>query len=172
MAQYPLSMKAAAILNQFPGPVTLHPSRLKWTVFFVPMAMIAGLGAWSMWDGATQADWWEIGWGLYLLLIGGTLAAMSVAATLTNFMTLTLDAEGLRYRRYRCLWKNADRFGAVWSTVPGLNTIVFHDAMRPVGFWYSIGGMNVRLGDTFGLRADDFASLLTAWRERALAQSQ
>jgi hypothetical protein len=173
-----LSEKAAGILSQFPGPVTLYPYKPKWSAYFVAMSLIAAMAAWWLLDATNRMDGWDIAQAILLLLIVGALALMSAAAILTRYMTFTLDAEGLEtlywFRRRRCSWKNVDGFKTRSIDARGLtlNVVVFNDATRPTGFWYSIGGMNMRLPDTYRRRtAEDFVRLLTAWRERALASS-
>jgi len=174
-----LSEKAAGILGQFPGPVTLYLSKLKWTTLFVTMTLVAALGAWWLLDPTLSKDSWDIAEALFLLLLGGALAVLSAATLLTNYMTLILDARSLEttvwlFKRRRYSWKDVDSFTTYCMSVRGLplRFVVFHDATRPLGFWYSIGNMNMRLPDTYGLRAEDLVRLLTAWRERALAQSR
>ena len=176
-----LSEKAAKTLSQFPGPVTLHPSKLKWSVLFFGTTLIALMGAWDFWDGSVHMEDYEhMIRGPFLLIVGGLGAALMGIGLVTKSMFLTLNATGFEcgfvWSRMRRSWRDADRFTAVTMMVKGITQyfVAFDDATRTAGFWnavaLAIDGRNRRLPDTYGLKAADLARLMTAWRERALAQ--
>src|SRR5262245_12401993 len=114
------SEKVTAILAQFPGPVTLRPSKLKWISLVLANALL-GVGfmvasAWSY----PQA-------GLVIAMIAFAVAGLScsVAATvgmsaiITERMWARLDFEGFDTqdvwgRRKRRHWRDTDRFAVRW----------------------------------------------------------
>jgi hypothetical protein len=50
MSRYdPWSDKVIALLAQFPGPVTLHPSKLKWVAFFGTAALLLACSIVLLW---------------------------------------------------------------------------------------------------------------------------
>jgi len=102
---------------------------------------------------------------------------MTVLATNLGrgFPQLRLDREGLdvsvskKRRHYRVRWSEAAQFRSFWC-------LAFHvDARPPQNRWDTfnrayLGGNHRLWFDTFGLGAKDFARLMNAWRERALAE--
>jgi hypothetical protein len=182
-----LSEPAAKILAQYPGPVTLYPSKLKWVSLFVVMTLTAALGAWSLLPDKFEPP---IGFnshtlqGTFLFVVGSFGALISLAALFTSYMKLSLDAAGLEFQslwiRRRCLWRDTDEFtSTLMPRSAGMVYFVdFKDAARSPGFCdtaaraLGLASGNTRLPDNYGLQVDDLVRLLTAWRERTLAQSR
>jgi hypothetical protein len=173
-----LSKRAAAILAQFPGPVTLRPSTLKWLMLLVGNALFAlGSAVMSVWlylqDGPTVLMLTFCALGLTFVMIGS--AAMFSFATAG--MWARLDVEGFETRDVwgctkRRNWSDTDGFAVLPINFSSL--VVYSDTKPADGWWDAlnrpfIGGKSF-LPDTCGLRARDFAELMTAWRQRALAQ--
>src|SRR5262249_11150735 len=95
----------------------------------------------------------------------------------TERMWARLDFEGFETqdlwgRRKRRHWHDTDRFTVRW--VNHWRCIVYDD-VNPASDWWDalnrwyVGGKSM-LPDTYGLGANNLAYLMTAWRQRALAQ--
>jgi len=162
----------AEILNQFPGPVMLYPSKLTWVpnvVTIVPF-MIA-LGAWGLWMFVTEG-------GLVYLLAGWLLfeAIRVTIGFMTGAMWLRLDAQGFEFRFA------GPRVRRDWDDVAEFTTTMFNwwwfvvYADRTPAKWWELSRIlffrNAWFRDTYGLSAKDLADVMNAWRERALAQPQ
>jgi len=175
-ADHELSGEASRILSQFPGPVTLHPSLFKWIGLLFGLALATAFSAWSIWFFAASGDLpYAIGGAVGFLGVA-PLAILLVVALIKNSMYMTLDSTGFEFRdtwsRTCCMWTDVDNFTSITLFIMN-RIVVYDDAMRKPGLWNSsdnffLVGRNSRLFDTYGLRAADFARLLTAWRERAL----
>jgi hypothetical protein len=169
-----LSQKAAALLAQFPGPVTLHPSKAKWVVFFLIFALFLGYLTFFLWSHFPRLP-------MRTLLITGALAAspsllMIFAAVVTlgrDIPRVRLDADGIEtvdlWHTRRLRWTEIERFRSF------LLLVVYEDARLPSGRWDSfhrayLGGSYRMWIDYFGLGPRNLAALITAWRERALVQ--
>jgi hypothetical protein len=176
-----LSENAKNILEQFPGPVTLYPSKLKWSSTFVITVFVGAMGAWSLLWGQYESPIgvnWHTFEGAFLIIVGGGGAAVTGWGLVASTMYLTLDATGFVCRAIwpyaRCSWKDADRFTTVdvMLYLVMVHRVAFDDATHKTGFWSTLTravcGRNNQLPDAYGLRAEDLARLLTAWRERAL----
>jgi hypothetical protein len=160
-----------SLLALYPGPVTLHPSRLKWVFIFVLMAF------WIVCASLLHSLY-----GPALLSLTGVVAVSLVTLIIIMAITygrgrprLTLDADGVEIlpptggtRRLR--WSEITRFRS------RLGFFAFHvDARAPEGRWDRfqrayLGGRYRIWTDTFGLGAARFARLMNGWRERAMAQ--
>jgi hypothetical protein len=143
-----LSGAATAILRQFPGPVTLYPSRFKFIVAAVFLALVVVMCAFVAWPAATDGELGTAVLGTITAFGLSPFVVLYAASVNRNWMFMTLDADGFEVRRpfkfnsKRYSWKDVDCFSpsyASWSM------------------------------DTYGLRAGDLVQLLTTWRERALA---
>ena len=171
------SEKVTAILAQFPGPVTLRPSKLKWIPLVLANALLgvgcmAG-GAWLYPQAGTAIG--VIGFALGGLS-GAVGATVGMSAIITERMWARLDFEGFETqdvwgRRKRRHWRDADRFAVRW--VGHWPCTVYDDVNPASGWWDSLnrgyaGGKSM-LPDTYGLGAKNLTYLMTAWRQRALA---
>src|SRR5262249_31080926 len=165
--------KVVEILNQFPGPVMLYPSKLKWTLLLLGMLFIIALGAWGLWMFVTEG-------GLLYLLIAGVLffycgfQAIRVAiALISGAMWLRLDAQGFEFRfpgrQVRRGWDDVAEFTT--RTANWWSYVVYTD--RTPAKWRELSrllffGGNAWLPDTYGLGAKNLADLMNAWRKSAL----
>ncbi|SRR6266508_589925 len=88
-----LSEKAKVILAQFPGPMTIRPSKWRMLAFFSPLFLLAAAGIWILWPFRLQLREWLIigGFAGGPLLLIVTLTAISLAKDLPRIM---LDSEG------------------------------------------------------------------------------
>jgi hypothetical protein len=171
------SEKVTAILAQFPGPVTLRPSKLKWISLVLAIAL---LGVGSM--VATAWLYPQVGLAIGVIasaLVGLTCCAVApvgMSAILAERMWARLDFEGFETqdlwgRRKRRHWRDTDRFAVRWvNHWP----YTLYDDVNPASDWWDalnrwyVGGRSM-LPDTYGLGAKNLAHLMTAWRQRALA---
>jgi hypothetical protein len=166
----PWSDKVTALLAQFPGPVTFHPSKLKWIAFAIPLAIGDGFIIHVLWSTLPRLS------GKALAMVGGFLVVpillLIFLAAVTYRQDISLDVEGFEFhlafgRVYRIRWSAIARFGSFlfWA---------FHlDTRPPSGRWDRfqrayLAGDYIFWMDTFGLGAKGFARLMNAWRERAL----
>jgi len=166
--------KLAEILNKFPGPVMLYPSKLMWIPnLLVVMPFMVGLGVWGLWMFVTEGR-------LFDALLGGFLFFEWMRRT-TGFiigaMWLRLDAHGFEARfagpRVRRDWKDVAEF-VPWM-IRWWPFVVYTDR-TPAKAWelsriLYFGG-KAWFRDTYGLSPKDLAELMNAWRDRALAQRQ
>jgi hypothetical protein len=172
------SGKVVAILAQFPGPVTLRASKLKWIVVLVGNAFI-GVG------GVVLSLWSYLQGGLTIGVVAGSVVGLFcvLAATVGTFSLVTermwakLDTEGFDTqnvwgRRRHRRWQDTDGFTAQWINF--WPCTVYDDVNPASGWWEAlnrayIGGKSL-LPDTYGLGAENLAYLMTAWRQSALAR--
>jgi len=166
-----------SILAEFPGPVTLQPSRLKMLALFAGSLIFVASGVAmlkirpaGMDSSETLMMWLAVGFF-------GLCAAVFGVLTLPGAASLTLGADGFElcnlYRRTRFPWADTRNFRIqqfsdtegsrdrqVMFEVLGAGT----GPKRTGAKWYD--GM---LPDTFGLSKDDFCALMQQWRDKALA---
>jgi hypothetical protein len=165
--------QARRVLSRFPGPVTLYAG-------FRPWLLLAGGGltAASIWIAA-QDD--LMGW-LSVIFFG--LATVVIAASmLPAANSLTLDDDGFEVKhlfvRTRIRWRDTGSFAADfviheyillprrWQQM----VVMYNRApMRKQRRFFNFGifkydGM---LPNSYGLDAEDLASLMNAWRDRAI----
>jgi hypothetical protein len=166
---YRLSEKAAAILDQFPGPVTLYPEAMQAkarTVFGPFTLLFLGIAVWSALDSSMGAIP-----GAFSLALAGAFGFLTVRLLRAKSGVATLDANALTYQMAfgsprRFAWKDVDgfatfsgRYSDVGVNFEELTTSATFPSVKP------------SLPDRYGLQPIDLAHLLTAWRERALARS-
>jgi hypothetical protein len=170
----PWSDKVAALLTQFPGPVTLHPSKLKWVAFFVVVALPMVFGILLLWPELQRLS------GKDMVIVAaffiGPILGLFFVAVITfgrDLPRITLDAEGFEIRYpFSTRYMHWSEVGQFYSFL----FLAFHvDTRPPHGRWdrYQrayLGGDHRFWNDNFGLGAKNFVRLMNAWRERALAQ--
>jgi hypothetical protein len=163
-----------AVLARFPGPVTLHVSRLK----FVGLAA-ASLGfvvalLYILKDDALSPSGTAKAWlGIAFLSIG---ALVGVVMLLPGAGSLTLGPDGFErvslFFRWRRPWRRVGNF-AVGQYSPRrgrtIRFVAYDDAdVAPDNFTRRISGRNAALPDTYGLAHEDLAGLMNQWRAQAL----
>jgi len=88
----PWSDKVTALLAQFPGPVTLHPSNLKLIAFVVPLAIGDGFIIHGLWSILPRLS------GKALVMVGVFLVVpvllLIFLAAMTYWQHLRIDIEG------------------------------------------------------------------------------
>jgi len=167
------------ILAAFPGPVVLLPEKQTWLIMsgglgFVG-AVCALLAIWRTFaDGSITGS--AIVCGLLAMLLFG-FAALGLWSLTTGRMGMKLDDAGFEtvdmwgIRRFRS-WRDVHGFRPV---VARYIEYVTYAGGPPARWWHlnriTYFGGNEWLPDTYGFSGASLASLLTKWRERALAQS-
>lgn len=170
--------RVSTLLEQFPGPVRLRPSRGKW------FALLA-LGAAFTAAGIVKNSW--IGAAFFGL---GTLAAAFVM--FIGGFEMTLDGDGFSWRAARLFerwrWVDVGDFAVVEyvAAMPGASLrkrVGFNDRRsdktrsQRTGELLSdvLTGRDCSIPDnsgfsSFGLPIEDLARLMSQWQERALAR--
>jgi hypothetical protein len=160
-----------AILAQFPGPVTLYPSRAKWLLVFLGCGLFAAGGIWMV--ATADANGWFV---LPFFAIGTIVAGVML---LPGAAALVLERDGFQtttlFRRSCSDWRDVSEFESVRIREAMRRMVVYDDvnlagrAMAEISAGFT--GRNAGLPDTYGLAAGDLADLMTLWRERALSTS-
>jgi hypothetical protein len=156
-----------AILARFPGPVTLHPSRIKWLLVLLAGGVLAFGGYLMVSDGDSR------GW--FVLAFFAAVAIVAAIVLLPGAGGLTLDRNGFRatslFRGFSARWEQVRGFESV-SVPPSWQKLVVYDDINLAGkiakLNVAIAGHNAGLPDTYGLSADDLARLMTLWQDRAM----
>lgn len=160
---------AADLLARFPGPVVLYPSRDRYTFLMLGCLIFILLGGANVGLGHPALGWFLIASsGLGFVLFASTL--------LPGAYAFKLDRAGFEFtiwfRRGKVRWQDAADFTVVAASSTMM--VVFNHAGRKVGPLNGVmeralaKGRNALVPDTYGLRAEDLAELLSRWRERAI----
>ena len=143
------------------GPMTLVPSRIKWWVIIV-----AGVGFAALllvnFAGNTGAT--------IMAVLSVLVAALAGAMLVPGANSLRLDADGFevthlfRAKRYR--WSDVSDF-AVHSLGQSGEVVAFKTSDPSRGLWTRtnaalLGERNAYLPDTYGMKPEDLARLMTA----------
>lgn len=161
--------RAEALLAQYPGPVTLHASWQQWTAVLVFCAAAAIVGVYAAVTQPTSDD--VLGYWLAAAFFGSG-ALISLALLWRGGNSLTLTADGFQWLeillRVSVSWEHASRFEAFDDSIDG----GWLPNMR-VRFHLDYPGTplpdpDVTVPDRYGLKAEELAWLLNAWRAKAL----
>ena len=178
--------RVAELLANFPGHVTLQPSRWKWIGILAASAVLVGGGiAQNLSAGSTGILAW-LPVAVFGMLMLGAAVVIFIAG-----LRLSLDDEGFTlragYRSERWRWSDVGDFAIAeyLHNMPGAfmrNRIGFNDkrlsktASQRVGEQLStaLTGRDCALPDgygstAFGLPMEDLVRLLSQWQQRALA---
>lgn len=162
------------LLARFPGPVTLHPSKL---MLLVGLLMCAGFTAFSVFLLRQAIEAWtsEVLWaGGSLLLFAAATIRLVVMLLLPGAAGLTLNADGFTVsgilERTRWRWRDVSGFRVEDPDEPGwYRTVVFDGPVNDA--WWRRRPLKRRgLPANYTVSVDDLAWLMAQWRERALAQ--
>jgi hypothetical protein len=168
----PLSKRAAALLEQFPGPVTIRASRWLYVLIFGLCGAGIALLSWAIWYT------WPLllqksgaGGLLVILLFFGLLLAGGIVSFFRGSPRILLDAEGLAgealFGSSWHPWCDIDRFKAC------VVYVALSDLTGPHGPWDKVNHFASRgrrvIVAVYELRPAELAQLLTGWRERAIA---
>jgi hypothetical protein len=157
-----------AILRRFPGPVMLYPSRRKWACILAGSGVFTMSGIWMVARGT------PLGWPVLIFFL--LCATVAATALLPGAGALTLDGRGFEvknlFRCQRISWQSAMGFQAR-AIPPSIARMVIFDSIdvkdRMIAkLATAIAGRNGALPDTYGFSAEDLASLMARWRDKAL----
>ena len=168
-----LSPRVTRLLQQFPGPATVHVARWKIALLFAPNAILTAYLIyllWPYWPRIIRVESMAVFWGLAMIVLPWALSIAAVAVVFfKDIPRIALDADGVALHSLfgvrRSQWKNVSNF------VSRLVYTSFSDAVDRAGFWDRINryGGRIFFRGVYELSARDLAQLMTAWRERALA---
>ena len=169
------------LLQRFPTPVTLHRSTRRWLLMLAGNAAFVVAGVWMIADPASF-DQTQRGVPLFLIAwfsiaFFGLGLLLSILMLIPGMSYLRLDADRLTIRNllrtWTTRWEDVDDFAAI--DMPGPRKILrvgYNDrtrAQRAVGrLNMGLVGRNSALPDTYGLKAEDLARLMSLWRAKAL----
>jgi hypothetical protein len=167
--------KVSAILARFPGPVTLHPSRIRYvgllaaSLGFVA-ALVFMLQHGSIGPGGALKAWL----GIAFFGVGALIGAVML---LPGAGRLTLDADGFErvtlFMKFPASWQQASDF-IVWEHRTGrghrVRLVAYDDNCVGDNMSRRLSGRNAGLPDTYGLSPEELARLMTQWRGRALTR--
>jgi hypothetical protein len=171
--------KAELILARFPGPVTLYSSRKKWFSLLLICGLI-GAGGLAMVHYGISDGW-------FLLVVFGALTIISLGMLLPGASALTLDGLGFDvtkfFRSHRARWQDVKRFDTfelhrsrpTWL-VAAEKMVIYDDVRATSGILATVNKTladhNAFLPDTYGLKGEELAWLMTQWRERVAGRLQ
>ena len=167
-----------ALLERFPGPVTLHMSRLR---MLIGLTIHIGFAAFFIWlllsaDYAGTRGYIYSGYSLIMAWISLFFFAGLAIRVLLLFLVpgaarLTLDADGFEiahvFRRVRHSWQDVSDVRAETAHLPGrvggsFEQIKYDFRTERQGF------ATREILPIYGLSKDGFIKLMNAWRARAL----
>jgi hypothetical protein len=158
------------ILAKFPGPVMLYRSRGKWLLILAVCIVFVASGV-VMITGGLALGWLVAAFFGFGIVISGLML-------LPGSGSLKLERDGFETtslrRRFRTRWADTDGFAAIALPIPHtFQKLVAYDDVKAVGGDLAEAntamiGRNAALPDTYGLSADDLASLMMRWRARAM----
>ena len=169
-----------AVLQRYPGPVTLRVPQMKLLFFFVSAIVFGGCLVWV----ALYGDLSAIGNFFLWLAAAGIAAACPIfAMMILRGSTLQLDASGMHvfqgWKRSDHRWTDLSEFSVADAGVLSPTQhlmVVFDEASTKDGtvatLTRSLLGKGGGLPDTYGMDPWHLAQLLNEWRERALATPQ
>jgi hypothetical protein len=175
------------IVTQFPGPITLVPSRMKWWTLAGASASVASVSTFAIiyslfhLHGDTRADAEiTLRWATFCAILFGCGFVVSALNLRTGASFLRLDARGfttaspfLGKRVFR--WSDVSDFDALYYEKYSYSTVVFRTATPRRGILVNINtvlarGRNEWLPDTYGFEASDLVWLMTTWQNSATAK--
>jgi hypothetical protein len=114
----------------------------------------------------------------FVLIVFSLFAATAAVMLLPGAGSLALDGEGFEavslFRRGRARWQDVTEFKVV-RIPPSMQRMVVYDGRTLMGAGaklnVAVAGKGAGLPDTYGLSADELASLMSGWRDRALARA-
>jgi hypothetical protein len=174
--------RVSTLLAQFPGPVRLAVSRLKWLAYMVVAAgFTIGAIDWIIEPGSRHV---VMGWfGAVIFSVSTVAAAVMIVPGASE---LALDGNGLTlrmtYRDRRWTWTDVSDFAVVTDDlVPLRRRVGFNEKRAHRGqfatavkqFTDSPRWRDIVLTDSYGgLSVDDCVRLLSLWQQRALPNTR
>ncbi|MHC1950769.1 hypothetical protein IF803_41560 [Bradyrhizobium sp. UFLA06-06] len=175
-----VSAEPSDIIERFPGPIVLVPSRVKWLLMTLGSGLMTASGVFVIWIALSRSPG-NAGIGLAMGIAGvlffGTAGIVSILALQPGACSLSLNQAGFEvtnlYRTRAFYWAQVSDFG-VYST-RRRQMVVFRSAKPVFSFleqsnaWLT-GGRNCALPDTYGFSATDLVRLLVAWQDLAMTR--
>lgn len=165
----------AALLTQFPAPVILHPSKLKWVVLLALMAVLLGCSVLFLLPVFPHLP--IKGFVIVAICMVAPVLLLIVLAAVTlgrDMPRITLDTDGIEVSEtlwgvYRWRWSEVGPFHSFWFLA------ITTDTSEPRSGWdrFQRACLYAKYRiwtDTFGLGAKNLARLMNGWRERAMVQ--
>ncbi len=160
-----------ALLDRFPGPLTLDRSRRK---TLRPLAIAVGfvaLGIVFIRAGAMSGLSWVT------VTFFGACGVVLWASLLPGGTGLTLDKDGFLvrnlFRQRRYLWRDTESFAV--AEVSRKKFVGFNDVATAGGALgtanVALTGRNSAVPNVYALSTEDLTRLMSLWRERAVAAS-
>ena len=170
----PLSKRASALLEQFPGSVTIRYSKwcyaVPFALFVIAAASIVSL-VWQTWP-RVLTNGPALGWLLVLVLLLGVPASALVLSLIKGLPRILLTADGIACEALVGSWRRP--WADVAQFTPRVVYLGFWDLSQPRGLWDRLNRVGSRgrrfLFNMFELRTAELGQLLAAWRERALSE--
>ena len=160
----------AAILSRFPGPVTLKPRPMKWLFVLTVAIGFVVIGVFLIYTS-------NLFWGCVNVIFFTTCAVVAIFQLIPGMAGMTFDSTGFEIhglRHWRSLWPDVDNFSIY--QVRASKLVVYDDRTRSKNTMATLSrtlsGRGAGLPDTYGLRPDELALLMTLWRDHALQRSQ
>ncbi len=158
-----------AILAQFPGPVTLYPSRRKWLLLLLTAAAFTAAGV----DMVVTAH--PHGWAVLIFFGAGMI--VSTVMLLPGAAQLTLDRDGFTavslFRASRSRWQNVTGFQAISIPYSAKAMVGFDDVTAKgkalAELSTAMAGRSGALPDNYGISVEELVRLMAQWRERAVS---
>jgi hypothetical protein len=175
-----LSEKAASVLAKFPGPVRLPLSPTRAIIVVLGTLLYVAVGFLFVISGDSVGDW-RLVWIGYAVIGLSCFLTMIAVMSLIGGNSLVLDSRGFR-RSSRILedypWLIWNLYDLVpWDEASDF-TVTKKKNLRYQRSEAQARGWNDRLARrtlnvllTYGFAPEDFVRLMSAWRERALSQS-
>jgi hypothetical protein len=161
------------LARQFPGPIVLPSSRLKWWSVAIASACAAVPGAYVCFlDARGQGIDIHVALGTAFSGIG---CILSVCMLLPGSCRLRLDEAGFEitrlFRTQRFVWSEVSDFGT-WTFI-FLSSVVFRTTRPRLDYLDRrnaglTGGRDGYVPDTYRLGAKRLARIMTAWRNAAM----
>jgi hypothetical protein len=166
------------IVAQFPGPITLVPSPVKWwivTILGTAMTMAGILTVFvavSQFREGKEGAGIGIGMGVFGTSFFGLATAVGVACLLPGRSFLRLDESGFEavhpFRKQKFRWGEVSDFGLYRGK--GSSFVMFRTASPRV--WGKLNsiltGWDGGLPDTYGFEARDLVKLMMNWQSMAM----
>jgi Bacterial PH domain len=169
------------LLRRFPAPVILYPSKRRWLFMLVGNGAFVALGIWMISD-PTSFDQTHraippalIAWFGIAFFGLGLIASIVMLTPKLSYLRLDADRLTIRnlLRTSRMRWEDVDDFAAI--DMPGPRKILRVGYNKRTRAQRAMGranmaliGRNSALPDTYGLKAEDLARLMSLWRARAV----
>jgi hypothetical protein len=154
-----------SLLSQFPGPLTLYPSRSKFLMLFAGSSAFVAVGVVTLLQDGSSAKAW------FIVLFFALCAVVSAAYLLPGAASLTLDANGFRLKQFyfvrKSRWENVTNIHTGYTPPSRTKRVRYNDAQWN-GWRIATLDYNLTFPDTYGMPADDLAALMTQWRDRVL----